>query len=57
MVAAMSVPPVPPYEDEELAQAWAEYERRKAAWINDNPGAYPMEIEHAAAAIAWSLGL
>jgi hypothetical protein len=42
---------------EELAQRWALYEARKAAWLAANPGAYPCEIEHAFAYIAWELGL
>lgn len=42
---------------DELAERWRMYEERKAAWLADNPGAYPAEIEHAAFYIAWELGL
>jgi len=53
----LPAPLVPADVDDELAATWAEYEARKRAWREDNPGAYPCEIEHAAATIAWELGL
>lgn len=34
-----------------------EYERRKAAWFEANPGAWPLEVRDACARIAEELGL
>jgi hypothetical protein len=41
----------------DLAEIVLIYEERRAAWIASNPGAYPCEIKHAEAVIAWELGI
>lgn len=38
-------------------ERWRRYEARKAAWMNDNPGALPCEIQHFCAVVAEELGL
>lgn len=38
-------------------ERWAEYERRKRAWLKNNPGAWPPEYADACARIAEELGL
>lgn len=37
--------------------AWLDYERRKRAWLESNPGAWPLEVRDACARIAEELGL
>lgn len=39
------------------SERWQEYERRKAAWMRENPGAWPAEIESTCARFAEELGL
>lgn len=36
---------------------WQQYEARKAAWLEDNPGAWPLEVRDACARIAEELGI
>jgi hypothetical protein len=38
-------------------ERWVEYERRKRAWLEANPGAWPLEVRDACARIAEELGL
>jgi len=39
------------------ADPWREYEKRKRAWLENNPGAWPLEVRDACARIAEELGL
>lgn len=38
-------------------ERWAQYEQRKAQWLRDNPGAWPMELASFEAGLAQELGL
>lgn len=44
-------------EDEPEPARWAEYERRKALWLKDNPGHWPGELESFCAVLAEEIGL
>jgi hypothetical protein len=40
-----------------LGDRWQQYEQRKRAWLEDNPGAWPLEVRDACARIREEIGL
>jgi len=55
MIDADNIPDVQDLAPEH--ERWAEYERRKQAWLEANPGAWPLEVRDMCARIADELGL